>query len=288
MSAVQKRKSVSERRACRALNQPRSTQRYTPFHKDDEKKLVKRMIALSRRHPRYGYRRIWAVLRSEGWQINMKRVHRLWKREGLKVPRKQHKRRRLGSSSAGSQLRRAEHINHVWSYDFVMDQTSDGSRLKILVIFDEYSRESLRIVVGRSLKSHDVLDALDQLFELRGYPTYIRSDNGPEFIAGVIVDWLEMKGVDTLFIEPGSPWENAFIESFNSRFRDELLNREEFGSMLEARVLIEDYRREYNECRPHSSLGYQTPMEYVASCVPSGSATLRLQEHSQGLQAKVT
>jgi len=246
------------------------------------------MIALSRRHPRYGYRRIWAVLRSEGWQINLKRVHRLWKREGLKVPRKQCKRRRLGSSSASSQLRRAEHINHVWSYDFVMDQTSDGSRLKILVIFDEYSRESLRIVVGRSLKSHDVLDALDQLFELRGYPTYIRSDNGPEFIAGVIVDWLEMKGVDTLFIEPGSPWEKAFVESFNSRFRDELLNREEFGSMLEARVLIEDYRREYNECRPHSSLGYQTPMEYVASCVPSGSATLRLQEHSQGLLAKVT
>jgi len=246
------------------------------------------MIALSRIHSRYGYRRIWAVLRIEGWKINVKRVHRLWKREGLKVPKRQRKRRRLGNSSAGSQLLRAEHINHVWSYDFVMDQTSDGSRLKILVIFDEYSRESLRIVVGRSLKSHDVIEALDQLFESRGNPTYIRSDNGPEFIAGVVVDWIDMRGVDTMFIEPGSPWENAFVESFNSRFRDELLNREEFGSMLEARVLIEDYRREYNERRPHSSLGYQTPEEFAARCVPSGSATLRLQEHSQGLLAKVT
>jgi len=288
VSAVQERVSVSERRACRALNQPRSTQRYTPYYKDDEKKLVKRMIALSRLHPRYGYRRIWAVLRSESWEINLKRVHRLWKREGLKVPKKQRKRRRLGNSSAGSQLRRAEHINHVWSYDFLMDQTSDGSRLKILVIFDEYSRESLRIVVGRSLKSHDVIEALGHLFAIRGCPTYLRSDNGPEFISGVVVEWLDMLGVDTLFIEPGSPWENAFVESFNSRFRDELLNREVFGNMLEARVLIEDYHREYNERRPHSSLGYQTPLEYALSCVPSGSATLRLQEHSQNSLAKVT
>lgn len=279
---------MSERRACRAVSQPRSTQRYSPRHRSDEKKLLKRIVYLSRRHPRYGYRRIWALLRREGWRINVKRVHRLWKREGLKVTVRQHKRRRLGHSSAGSQLLRAKHIDHVWSYDFLMDQTSDGSRLKILVIFDEYSRESLRIDVGRSLTSHNVIDALHKLFQERGYPKYIRSDNGPEFISKVVREWLGLTGVETLFIEPGSPWENAFIESFNSRFRDELLNREEFGNMLEAIVLVEEYRREYNECRPHSSLGYQTPREFALSCIPSASATLCLQEYSRVTLAKVT
>ena len=257
---------VSERRACQVLAQPRGTQRYRPRQPNRDRGLVQRMLQLVRRHPRYGYRRIWALLRGEGFRVNRKRIYRLWRQEGLKVPRKQRKKRRLGSSESGCVHRRAEWINHVWCYDFLSDQTADGRTLKLLTIEDEYTRESLAIEVERSIKSSDVLETLQYLFELRGAPAWIRSDNGPEFIAGALRQWLRDTGVETLYIEPGAPWENAYSESFNSRFRDELLDRELFTSLAEAKVLVEDYRLQYNHRRPHSSLGYQTPATFADRC----------------------
>lgn len=231
------------------------------------------MLELTRQHPRYGYRRITALLRQEGWQVNRKRVQRLWREQGLKVPQRQSKRRRLGSGQ-GSQRRRAERINQVWSYDFIMDQTEDGRRLKMLPIVDEYSRECLEIEVSRSLTAEDVVKVLGRLFVERGEPEYIRSDNGPEFIAEVVKQWLQESGVKTLYIEPGSPWENAYSESFNSRFRDELLDRELFTSVLEAKVLVSDYKQEYNQQRPHSSLNYQTPAAFAATVRQSEKAAM--------------
>lgn len=208
-------------------------------------------------------------MRREGWRVNKKRVHRLWREEGMKVPQTQQKRRRVmeGSSENGCKKRKAEHKDHVWSYDFVMDRTSDdGRRLKMMPVVDEYTRESLTIEVERSIKAEDVVDTLAHLFELRGEPVYIRSDNGPEFVASAVKNWLAACGVGTLYIEPGSPWENAYTESFNGRLGDELLKREEFASLLEAKVLVEEYREHYNRRRPHSALGYRTPMEFSASC----------------------
>jgi putative transposase len=228
------------------------------------------MVALSRENPRYGYRRVWALLRREGLEVNKKRVHRLWKEEGLKVPDKQHKRRRLlGNSENGCKRKRAEYKDHVWSYDFVIDRTEDGRRLKIMPIVDEYSRECLTMEAQRSITAEDVVRTLAALFEQRGEPAYIRSDNGPEFIAQAVKQWLEISGVKTLYIEPGSPWENAYSETFISRFSDELLKREVFTSLLEAKVLAESYRNHYNQERPHSALGYLTPAEFAASCEPA-------------------
>jgi transposase InsO family protein len=235
--------------------------------------LIEAMKDLSRRHPRYGYRRITALLRTDGWPVNRKRVHRLWRQEGLKVPGKKGKRKRLGDSENGCLRRRAEHINHVWSYDFVTDQTQDGRRLKLLVVLDEYTRESLTIEVARSLKAPDVIATLEYLFAIRRAPEYLRSDNGPEFVAVAIQQWLQDSGVHTLYIAPGSPWENAYIESFNSRLRDELLNVEVFGNLWEAQVLVEDYRRRYNHHRPHSSLNYATPAAFAAACLASAPAS---------------
>ena len=232
------------------------------------------MLELARQHPRYGYRRITALLRQEGWPVNRKRVQRLWREPGLKVPQKQSKRRRLGSSEQGSQRWRAERINQVWSYDFVMDQTEDGRRLKLLPIVDEYTRECLEIEVSRSVTAEDVVGVLARLFVERGEPEYIRSDNGPEFIAEVVKQWLQKSGVKTLYIEPGSPWENAYSESFNSRFRDELLDRELFTSVLEAKVLVSKYKQEYNQQRPHSSLNYQTPAAFAATAQHSENGTM--------------
>jgi transposase InsO family protein len=225
------------------------------------------MVELSRENPRYGYRRVWALLRREGWPVNKKRVHRLWRQEGLKVPERQRKRRRLllGESENGCTRRRAEHKDHVWSYDFVMDLTEDGRRLKMMPVVDEYTRECLSIDVERSITAEDVVDTLASLFRSRGEPTFIRSDNGPEFIAKAVKQWLELCGVRTLYIEPGSPWENAYSETFISRFSDEVLKREVFTNLLEARVLVEDYRSYYNHHRPHSALGYQTPAQFVAA-----------------------
>jgi putative transposase len=250
------------------IGQPRSSQRYAGRKAHRDRRLAERMVELSRENPRYGYRRVWALLRREGWPVNKKRVHRLWRQEGLKVPEKQHKRRRLlllGESKNGCTRRRAEHKDHVWSYDFVMDLSEDGRRLKMMPVVDEYTRECLSIDVERSITAEDVVETLASLFRSRGEPAFIRSDNGPEFIAKAVKRWLDLSGVRTLYIEPGSPWENAYSETFISRFSDEVLKREVFTNLLEAKVLVEDYRSYYNHHRPHSALGYQTPAEFVAA-----------------------
>ena len=263
------------------MGQPRATQRYQPRPCEFERRLVGRMLELVREHPRYGYRRIWALLRREGWRVNRKRIHRLWRREGLKVPRKQRKKRHLGQSANGCARRRAEYKDHVWAWDFVHDRTRDGRPLKWLTLVDEYTREDLALEVGRGLRAEDVIDVLVELFAVRGVPQHIRSDNGPEFIAAAIRRWLGYAGVETLYIEPGSPWENGYAESFNSRFRDELLAREEWENLPEARAYGTRYRLEYNHRRPHSALGYQTPAEFAAGCAAEGFATLSPQPHSR-------
>ena len=243
----------------------RSTHRYEPRTSDETERLVKHILALATRHPRYGYRRITALLRREGWHINKKRVHRIWRREGLKVVVKQHKRRRLGVAGNACHRRRAERPNHVWSYDFVMDQTADGRRLKLLPVVDEFTRECLTVEVERRFTAQDVVRTLDRLFKERGAPNFIRSDNGPEFVASAVKQWLVASGVATLYIEPASPWENAYSESFNSRFRDELLDRELFTSLVEAKALVADYVGSYNNERPHSALRYATPAAFAAA-----------------------
>jgi transposase InsO family protein len=263
---------VSQRRACRVLGQPRSSQRKEPREKEGEARLVGRMLELVRRHPRFGYRRVWALLRREGWRVNRKRVWRLWRQQGLKVPRKQRKKRRLGSSAGGCVRRRAEHRNHVWAWDFVFDRTSDGRALKWLTLEDEYTRECLALEVRRGLPARAVIEVLAGVVRQRGAPAGLRSDNGPEFIAKALRAWLAAAKIETLYIEPGSPWENGYAESFNSKLRDEFLEREEFASLLEARVLSQEWRREYNEVRPHSSLGYRTPAEFGEMCPRADSA----------------
>ena len=235
------------------------TQRYAPQIVDEEERLAARIIALATQYGRYGYRRITALLKEEEWQVNHKKIERIWKREGLKVPQKQPKRRRLWLNDGSCIRLRPECKDHVWSYDFVMARTSDGRSFRILTILDEYSRECLAMKVDRHISSQDVIDQLYELFLLRGVPKHIRSDNGPEFTAKKIRDWLTELGVKTLFIEPGSPWENGYIESFNGKLRDELLNREIFTTLIEAKILIEQWRWEYNHVRPHSALRYRPP-----------------------------
>jgi putative transposase len=217
------------------------------------------MIELARQYGRYGYRRIAALLRDAGWQVNDKRVERLWRREGLKVPIKQPKKGRLWLNDGSCVRLRPERRNHVWSYDFVHCRTDDGKVFRTLNILDEHSRECLAIRVKRKLNSGDVIDALSDLFILRGVPSYIRSDNGPEFIAQAVQDWIKVVGAKTAYIQPGRPWENGYCESFNARFRDELLNGELFYTLREAQILIEQWRKHYNTTRPHSALGYRPP-----------------------------
>ena len=279
---MQKQLDVSERRACQVSDQPRSTQRYRSRPPEGEQALVARMLELVRHHPRYGYRRIWALLRWEGFKLNRKRVHRLWKREGLKVPQKQHKKRRLGSSGNGIVRHGATQKDQVWAWDFVHDRTEDGRPLKWLSVVDEYTRECLALEARRSFKSVDVIDVLRELLLIRGTPLHIRSDNGPEFIAHAIRSWLESARIRTLYIEPGSPWENGYAESFHGRLRDELLDAELFTCLAEAKMLSVQWRLEYNHRRPHSSLGYVTPAAFAATlaqtplraapCAPSGQA----------------
>ncbi len=271
------RVGVSERRACRVLGQARSTQRRCPRVRNGERKLVARIIELAKQYGRYGYRRITALLRREGWGVNHKRVERIWRREGLKVPRRQPKRGRLWLGDGSCVRRRAEYRDHVWSYDFVFDRTHDGRPLRMLTIVDEYTRECLAIDVERGLRSENVLDRLSDLFLVRGTPVYIRSDNGPEFTAVAVREWLGRLGVQTLFIEPGSPWENGYVESFNGKLRDELLSREIFYTLTEAKVLIERWRQEYNTFRPHSSLGYRPPAPEAIEWRPPASASLHLE-----------
>jgi len=226
---------------------------------EDEPRLVRRIIDLATRYGRYGYRRITMMLREEGWKVNHKRIERLWRQEGLKVPAKQPKRRRLWLNDGSCVRLRPQHRDHVWSYDFVFSRTHDGRPVRMLTLIDEFTRECLAIDVSRRMTSEDILERLSDLFIQRGPPEYIRSDNGPEFTAHRVCDWLENVGVKTLLIEPGSPWENGFIESFNGKLRDELLNREVFDTLLEAKVLIERWRIHYNTVRLHSSLGYRPP-----------------------------
>jgi putative transposase len=241
------------------LGQHRSTQRNRPRGRDDEERLTADIVALARYYGRYGYRRIAELLRRAGWIVNDKRVERIWKREGLKVPAKQPKRKRLWLNDGSCIRLRAERPNHVWSYDFVQDRTHDGRAYRMLNIVDEFTRECLAIRVDRKLKGNDVIDVLSNLFIVRGVPAYIRSDNGPEFIAQAVQDWIGVVGSRTAYITPGSPWENGYIESFNARLRDELLNGEIFCSLREAQIVIEQWRRHYNQERPHSSLGYKPP-----------------------------
>ncbi len=276
---------VSERRACDVVGQPRSSQRYRAKVRDDEPRLVSRMLELVRRFPRYGYRFITAKLRQEDWEVNAKRIYRLWRREGLKVPRKKRKKRRLGTSANSCHRRKAEHKNDVWCWDFVFDHTTGGSQLKWLSIVDEYTRECLCLKVDRSITSEDVLDTLAELFAMRGVPKHIRSDNGPEFVAHAIGRWLDQLDVEAMYIEPGSPWENGYAESFHSRFRDEFLSLEEFENLTSARCLTATWKTEYNQHRPHSSLGYLTPAEFSARWEPaSDRPTASLQQPPSGNQ----
>jgi putative transposase len=256
---VRSRIDVSERRACAVIGQPRATQRRPPIIRDDEEALTTAIIRLATTYGRYGYRRITALLRVEGWRANFKRVYRIWRREGLKVPQKQPKRGRLWLSDGSCIRLRPERPGHVWCYDFVQDQTQDGRAFRMLTVVDEFTRQCLAIVTARKLNSDDVLHCLTELFTIHGPPEHIRSDNGSEFTAKAVRRWLGRIGVQTLYIEPGSPWENGYNESFNSKLRDELLNGEIFTTLREAQVLIERWRRHYNTVRPHSSLGYRPP-----------------------------
>lgn len=255
--------SVSERRACRVLGQHRSTQRHVPRGREDEERLVADMIELARQYGRYGYRRIAALLREAGWSVSDGRIERLWQREGLKVPMKQPKKGRLWLNDGSCIRLRPEHRDHVWSYDFVHCRTEDGRAFRTLNVLDEFTRECLAIRVRRRMNSIDVIDVLTDLFILRGAPNFIRSDNGPEFVAQKVRDWIGAVGARTALIEPGSPWENGYCESFNARLRDELLNGEIFYSLREAQIIIEQWRRHYNTARPHSALGYRPPAPQV-------------------------
>jgi len=256
------------------------TQRYKTKQPDKDKALTKEIKELAKRYKRYGYRMITAKLRQTGWDVNHKRVQRIWQKEGLQVPYRRKFKKAKGDSQNSCAVRKAEHINHVWTYDFMSDQTEDGRKLKLLTILDEFTRESLTIEVGRSIRAKDVIAVLEYLFMVRGVPKFIRSDNGPEFIADAIKKWLKERHVGTLYIEPGSPWENGYIESFNGKFRDEILNRQVFYSVREAKVIVEDWRLEYNNHRPHSSLGYVPPAEFSASCIASASPTAQLQQYT--------
>ena len=227
--------------------------------RDDEDALTRRIIELASCYGRYGYRRITALLHREGWRVNHKRVERIWRREGLKVPKKQPKRGRLWLNDGSCIRLRPTHRDHVWSYDFIFDRTRDGRAVKIMTVIDEHTRECLALRAERSIRSEDVLEVLDDLFMRRGIPEHMRSDNGPEMTAEVVRSWFDTLEVKPLYIEPGSPWENGYVESFHGKLRDELLNGELFDTLWETRVLLEQWRREYNAVRPHSALGYRPP-----------------------------
>ena len=274
---------VSQRRACRVLGQSRRTQRYLPRVRDDEGRLTRRIVELGGLYGRYGTPRITALLEREGWCVNHKRVERIWRKAGLKVPGKQPKRGRLWLNDGSCVRLRPQRKDHVWAYDFVTAWTHDGRVVRLLTVLDEYTRECLSIVVARKLSSDDVLECLCWLFITRGVPEFIRSDNGPEFTARAVRTWLGEMRVKTLFIEPGSPWENGHVESFNGKLRDELLNGEIFHTLQEAKVLIERWRVHYNTERPHSGLGYMPPApEATLPVSPIGLAPLPNSE-TQGI-----
>ena len=282
MQVAQEMFQVSERRVCRALEQPRSTQKYVGRKPNDEETLTLRLVELASQYGRYGYRRITALLQHEGWRVNHKRVERLWRQEGLKVPAKQPKRGRLWLKDGSCLRLKPEFPGHVWSYDFVLERTQDGRAFRILNIIDEYTRECLAVKIQRRLDHEDVQECLTELFCSHGVPVHLRSDNGPEFIAHALREWLNKLSLKPLFIEPGSPWENGYVESFNGKMREsglfcdhELLNREIFYTLREAQILIERWRKDYNHFRPHSSLGYcpPAPQAWLISAIPQSGLT---------------
>lgn len=240
------------------------------------------MLELHVKHPRYGYRMITIKLREDDWVVNFKRIYRLWRLEGLQVPRKQRKKRHYdGGSENACHRKKPEYYNHVWSYDFVTERLENGSRVKMLVVIDEFTRECLVLDVAKHFGGDDVVEVLRYLFAVRGCPKYIRSDNGPEFVSKAVQKWLEYSGVDTLYVAPGSPWENGYVESFNSRLRDELLNRELFLHIDELRYVAERWRMDYNHCRPHSSLDYMAPAAFASGCLEQGSVSLCLTQDKE-------
>lgn len=263
------RLGFSIRRACRCLGLSRSLYYYRPVKPEQDRPLVREMLSLSRAHPRYGYRRVTALLRQEGWPVNRKRVQRLWRQEGLRVPGKSHKRARVDRSTTQRQC--ALYPNHVWSWDFIHDRTVEGRRIKILCLVDEYSRFCIALEAKRSFTADYVLEVLGRAVVTYGIPGSIRSDNGSEFASHKVRDWLADTGIRIQYIAPASPWENAYVESFNGRLRDECLNRELFGSLLEAQVILGDWRQGYNRYRPHGGLGYRTPAQVYDRCVKAGS-----------------
>jgi putative transposase len=264
------RLGVSERWACRVVGQHRSTQRYEPTRVEDDAALRELLREFSRKRPRWGYRRAHARLREQGWEVNRKRVQRLWREEGLRVPQRRRKRRRLGESTVPAQRLRAERPNHVWALDFQFDQTADGRVLKLLNVVDEYTREALEMLVERRIDADGTVGVLEALAATRGAPEHIRCDNGPELTAHALRDWCRFQTTATAFIEPGAPWQNPYVESFHSRVRDELLDVEEFSCLAEAQVVIEDWRQDYNQHRPHSSLGMRSPAAFTAEHAVAG------------------
>jgi putative transposase len=251
----------------------RATVQYRARPRPDDG-LPEHLATLAQRHPRYGYRRVWALLRREGWRVNRKRVHRLWRAAQLQVPKRRRRRRHVGVSASGAPTQ-ATHPGHVWTYDFVQDACLSGAKLRLLPVVDEFTRECLAIEVATAAPAERVLRGLARLFAAHGAPAYLRSDNGPEFIAQAVQDWLALHQAATLYIDPGCPWQNGFAESFNGTLRDECLNMQAFASVAEARIQIERFRREYNEERPHSRLGYRTPAEFKADWLADQSHTAR-------------
>ena len=257
--SVQQELGITERRACSALGQSRGLQRRKPLRADDEEALTAAMTALATQYGRYGYKRITALLRTAGWHVNHKRVERLWRREGLKVPARHKKKGRLYLNDGSCIRLRPCWKHHVWAYDFVAERLKDGTKIRTLTVIDEYTRECLSLRTGYRLRADDVMDVLTELFIRKGIPDHIRSDNGSEFTATSIRTWLTKLGIKTLYIEPGSPWENGYNESFNGRLRDECLNAETFHTLKEAQVILEQWRHHYNHIRPHTSLSYRPP-----------------------------
>jgi putative transposase len=264
---LQDRFGLSERRACRYVGQHRSTQRREPCIAADDGALRGRLREISRERPRWGYRRAHATLRGEGWEVNRKRVQRLWREEGLRVPVRRRKRRRLGNSTVPAARLAAERPDHVWAIDFQFDQTADGRILKLLHVVDEFTREALVVECRRRIDADRTVAVLDRIVATRGRsPEFIRCDNGPEFTTNALRDWWRFSHAGSAYIEPGSPWQNAYVESFGSRIRDELLTVEIFSCLAETQVMVEDWREDYNEHRPHSALDMQTPTTFARAC----------------------
>jgi transposase InsO family protein len=266
---IVERFGLSERRACQITGQHRSTQRHQTGGADRDDALRERLRRLSAEHPRWGYRLAWGAVRNEGWAVNRKKIQRLWREEGLRVPQRKRKRLRLGESTVPAKRLRAGHPNHVWALDFQFDTTSDGRTLKLLHVVDEHTREALEIRVARSIDADHTVRVLDKIVRERGTgPELIRMDNGPEMTANALRDWCRLGGAERSFIEPGSPWQNPFVESFGSRVRDEVLSVEAFDSVVEAQTVMNDWKDVYNHQRPHSSLDWKPPAAYAASLTP--------------------